>query len=99
MGMLKIFLILYADDIILFSDSAAELQKKLDILHEYCNRNRLTVLVFRKGGILPRDMKFYYDNVELQIVNTFPYLGIVFSSGGSFSECQKTLSGQGRSTN
>ena len=56
-GMLKMFLILYADDIVLFSDSAAELQKKLDILHEYCYRNRLTVntnktkvMIFRKGG-------------------------------------------------
>lgn len=28
-GMLKMFLILYADDIVLFSDSAAELQKKI----------------------------------------------------------------------
>ena len=51
-------------------------------------------MIFRKGGILPRDMTFFYNNIELQIVNTFPYLGIVFSSGGSFSECQKTLSGQ-----
>ena len=41
-GMLKMFLILYADDIIFFSDLAAKLQKKLDILHEYCYRNRLT---------------------------------------------------------
>ena len=46
-------------------------------------------------------MKFYNNIVELQIVSTFPYLGIVFSSGGSLSECQKTLSGQAqkRSTN
>ena len=65
-GMLKMFLILYADDIVLFSDSAAELQKKLDILHEYCYRNRLTVntnktkvMIFRKGGILPRDMNSF----------------------------------------
>ena len=49
---------------------------------------------FRRGGILPRDMKFYYNHIELSIVSTFSYLGIVFSTGGSFSECHKTLAGQ-----
>ena len=51
-------------------------------------------MVFRRGGILSRDMKFYYNNVELSIVNHFSYLGIVFSTGGCFSECHKTLAGQ-----
>ena len=49
---------------------------------------------FRRGGILPRDMKFYYNHIELSIVSTLSYLGIVFSTGGSFSECHKTLAGQ-----
>ncbi len=37
---------------------------------------------------------FHYNNLELEIVSTFSYLGIVFSSGGSFSKAQTTLSGQ-----
>ena len=97
------FLILYADDIVIFAASAQELQNNLNLLSEYCHRNRLKVntsktkiMVFRRGGILPRDMKFYYNNVELSIVNHFSYLGIVFSTGGSFSECHKTLAGQAR---
>ena len=51
-------------------------------------------MVFRKADILPRDLKFYYNGKELNIVNTFSYLGVVFSTSGSFSDCQKTLSGQ-----
>ena len=93
---------MYADDIIIFANTPEELQNNLDILAEYCNRNRLVVnilktkiMTFRRGGILPRDMKFYYYDVELDIVNKFPYLGIVFSTGGSFSVCQETLAGQG----
>ena len=73
-GMLKLFLLLYADDIIIFANNAQELQTNLDILAEYCNRNRLIVntgktkiMIFRRGGILPRDMKFYYNDVELAI--------------------------------
>ena len=101
-GMLKIFLLLYADDITIFASSAEELQTNLNMLSEYCNRNKLIVntsktkiMFFRRGGILPRDMKFYYNNIELSFVKTFSYLGIVFfSTGGSFSECHKTLAGQ-----
>ena len=56
-GTLKICLLLYADDIILFSKSAEGLQKSLDVLAEYCDRWKLLVnakktkiLIFRKGG-------------------------------------------------
>ena len=51
-------------------------------------------MVFRSGGILPRDLKIYYNDVELSIVNSFSYIGKVFLTGGSFSECHKTLAGQ-----
>ena len=43
-------------------------------------------MIFRRAGILSRNMKFYYNDVELLIVNKFSYLGIVFITGGSFSE-------------
>ena len=36
MGTLKLFILLYADDIVLFGNSAAELQKSIQILEEYC---------------------------------------------------------------
>ena len=51
-------------------------------------------MVFRRGGILPRGLAFYNNNTELSIVSTFSYLGIVFSTGGSFSEGYKTLADQ-----
>ena len=33
---LKVFLLLYADDIVIFADSADDLQNSLDILYDYC---------------------------------------------------------------
>ena len=87
--------------ILYFAQSSEELQNSLDTLFEYCQRFKLSVnisktkvMVFRKGGILPRDLKFYYNGKVLNIINTFSYLGVVFSTSGSFSDCQKTLSGQ-----
>jgi len=37
---------------------------------------------------------FYYNNLEIEIVNKFTYVGIVFSTGGSCSHAQLTSSGQ-----
>ena len=61
-------MLLYADDIVIFSDTAEDLQRSLDLLLEYCNRWKLKInvsktkiMVFRKGGILPRNLSFYYD--------------------------------------
>ena len=51
-------------------------------------------MVFRKGGRLPNDLDFKYNNVSIEIVSKFCYLGVTFTSGGSSFETQKTLSGQ-----
>ena len=64
--MFKLFLLLYADDIVIFANSAEQLQESLNLLFDYCCRWKLTVnvaktkiMVFRKGGILPNDLAFY----------------------------------------
>ena len=100
-NMLKIFMLLYADDIVIFSDTAEDLQRSLDLLLEYCNRWKLKInvsktkiKVFRKGSILPRNLFFYYDGTQVEIVKQFKYLGLVFTVSGSFTEAQNTLSGQ-----
>ena len=51
-------------------------------------------MIFKKSGRLPNNTVFNLDNVELEIVKNFTYLGIVFSTGGTFSEAQSALSGQ-----
>ena len=98
---IKLFLLLYADDITIFSETAEGLQEGLNLLSSYCtkwklmlNTDKTKIVVFRKGGILPRNLKFNYNGSELEIVSSFSYLGIVFSTGGSFSNAQATLAGQ-----
>ena len=100
-GMLKLYLLLYADDIVIFSMSSEGLQNGLDVLCDYCQRWKLTVntdkakvMIFRKGGNLPRNLSFRYQGSNIEIVNEFVYLGITFSTSGSFNETHKTLSGQ-----
>ncbi|MCG7877024.1 MAG: reverse transcriptase family protein, partial [Candidatus Thiodiazotropha endolucinida] len=58
-GRLNLYLLLYADDIVLFGKTPEDLQNALKILEDYCSRWKLTVntkktkiMVFRKGGRL-----------------------------------------------
>ena len=99
--MFKLFLLLYADDIVILANNSEDLQNGLDLLHDYCSKWKLTVninktkvMIFREGGLLPRILAFNYNGVPLEIVSQFKYLGIVFTPGGSFSEAQNTLAGQ-----
>ena len=86
--MLKLCILLYADDIVLFGNSAAELQNLIHILEEYCqkwelkvNITKTKVVIFRKGGILPNGLRFIYEGAEIEIVSKFSYLGVVSLRG------------------
>ena len=41
-------------------------------------------VVFRKRGALRRDESWYYHGQQLEIVQAFNYLGVVFNFTGSF---------------
>ena len=43
-------------------------------------------MVFRKRGRLKRELRVYYNNNEVEIVSQFTYLGIVFTTWGSFKQ-------------
>ena len=76
--MSKLFMISYADYIVLFANSAGDLQFNLDILSHYCQRWKLLfntctsktkVIVFRKSGWLSNDIKFSYNDMDLESVD------------------------------
>ncbi len=58
------------------------------------NTAKTKIVIFRKGGQLSRNLRFYYENNDIEIVKKFTYLGIVFTPGGSFNETQSLLAGQ-----
>ena len=78
MYMTKLFILLYADDIVVFSDSAEGPQNGLNSLFIYCQRWKLKInvmktkiIVFRKGGILPRNLHFTFNGERLETVVLF----------------------------
>ena len=63
------------------------LQNKLDILYNLSsilgmevNLDKTKIVVFRKGGHLSRFEKWTFNNIPIEIVNSYCYLGITFST-------------------
>lgn len=91
-GFVDILLLAYADDLVILCDSQVDVQRKLNALERYCNKNFLQVnvektkvMVFHKGrkGTI---RLFKYGNQHIETVNKFCYLGVIFTSSGKFVE-------------
>ena len=100
-NLLKILVLLYADDTIILANTAQGLQKSLNDLGEYCKKWNLTVnssktkiTIFGNRKAKSNTYKFLYNNSNLEIVETFRYLGIVFNFNGKFTMCKKSLKAQ-----
>jgi len=90
-------ILLYADDVLLISESANGLQNALSAFSLYCkqwklkvNINKTKIMVFskRKFGI---DSFFLFDNTKLEVCEDISYLGITFNFNGSFIKAKNKL--------
>ncbi|KAI5754030.1 hypothetical protein M8J77_005212 [Diaphorina citri] len=98
-----ILLLLYADDLVVFASDKMDLQRKLNILQEYCQVNKMTVnvtkskvVIFRRGGRVAASDKFQYNGEEMEVVSEYNYLGIMFSSHGVFHKASQQALSKGR---
>jgi hypothetical protein len=101
--LIELFLLLFADDIVLFSDTVHGLQTQLDILYDYCqawklslNMSKTKIVVFRRGGRLCRYEQWNYGNDKLLVVSEYNYLGILFSSRLSLTQSCNQLAIKGK---
>jgi hypothetical protein len=97
--MLKILVLLYADDTAMLASSEAGLQKCLDSLADYCDTWKLKVNVDKTKIVIfsrrkPKS-RFTYKGEEIEIVQHFKYLGVIISSNGKYTETKKHLQSQG----
>lgn len=98
--LLRVMVILYADDTVLISDSAQGLQRLLSTFSEYCSTWKLTVNASKTKIVVfgARNYKgktvFKYDESIIDVVDEFKYLGILFKQNGSFKSCRKYLYSQ-----
>lgn len=86
-NMIEIFLLMFADDIAMISDTIVGLQRQLNILCDFCTGSKLVVnvmktkiMVFKRDGRLSNHEKWSYDNYKLDVVNGFNYVGLYFTN-------------------
>ena len=84
--------LMFADDIVLISETSVGLQNALDKLDRYCkewhltiNINKTKIIIFNKGGHNIKLFKFFLSNLEIELAHSYTYLGITFSCAGTFT--------------
>ena len=97
---IKLLVLLFADDTIIFGNNKEDLQLALDVFEKYCTEWKLTVnisktkIVVFSGGRLPKNLKFFFKGSELEIVKEYKYLGVFLGRSGSFTRAKKHIADQ-----
>ena len=86
--MLKLFILLYADDSIVLSNNKKDMQNALNVVSEYCTRWKLKINAGKtKVVVFGRDRRCYNFSINgqpIEKVKNFKYLGITFCNNGRF---------------
>ncbi|KAK6191078.1 hypothetical protein SNE40_002826 [Patella caerulea] len=97
----NIISLMYADDIANVSDTVNRLQNQINCIHEFCikygmqvNVNKTKISVFRRGGILKGNEKWFYGSKPLEVVSFYKYLGVMFTPKLCWSLATTTLAQQ-----
>ena len=85
-GSEEIFLLLFAVDVVLISSTPSGLQNQIDnlekaskLLRLTVNVNKTKVMIFRKGEHIAAGKNCFYDGKEMEIVNSYKYLGFTLT--------------------
>ena len=83
--------LMYADDLVLLSHSAKGLQNCLDSLEAFCkewglriNLQKTKVIIFNKTGQKIKKHRFHINGEEIEITDSYCYLGVLFTISGKF---------------
>jgi hypothetical protein len=100
---MELFLLLFADDLTLLSTTVIGMQTQLNALSVAASKLGLVVsmekskiMVFRKGGYLGAKEKWKYEGHKLEVVNSYKYLGLSFSTRHSFTCAIEDMSLRGK---
>lgn len=95
LGRTKIFVLAFADDLVLIADRAADLKDMMNAMYRYSERMEMTinagkskVMVFNKGSRKSTE-KWVIGGNEIEEVDSYVYLGVTFQRNGRFTRHHK----------
>ena len=98
-----IICLMFADDIANCSDTVVNLQKQLNVINEFCidtsmeiNLEKTEISVFRNGGPLRNNEKWFLGEEQIRISSHYNYLGLIFTPMLSWFSAQQKLAAQAR---
>ena len=102
-GAREIFSLLFADDIVLIAKTPAGLQNQINNLRTAStniglevNLEKTKVMVFRKGGYLGKSEKWHYGREQIEVVNSYKYLGFTFTTKLSIDTALAEFAGRAK---
>lgn len=97
---LKILLLLYADDTVIITDNAESMHECLLRFSEYCRTWKLKINTEKSKIVIFGSKRathiFNVDGNNLEIVDSYKYLGTIFSKSGSFLTARTHITEQAR---
>ena len=95
-GLLRLVVIMYADDTVIIANSATQLKRAMKGLEEYCknwqlqvNCSKTKIIVFGKSRSRHNSFTLFGETIEL--VDDYKYLGIMFNYRGNLKKAQSEL--------
>ena len=100
----EIFSLLFADDIVLVSQTPAGLQNQINNLKLASeelglevNLSKTKSMIFRRGGYIGRTERWHYGNEKIETVNSYKYLGYTFTTKLSTETALSEVAGKAKS--
>ncbi|XP_077978836.1 uncharacterized protein LOC144434256 [Glandiceps talaboti] len=101
--MFDLFVLLYADDVVIFADTVVGLQHLINCLGQFCDKWKLKanfkktkVVTFRKGGHSSRNEIWHLNGTSIEVVSYYNYLGLLLSCRNKWSKAVSNLADQAR---
>ena len=103
LGQYKLNHLLYADDLVLMSESPSGLQHCINALDQYCatwgldiNTQKTKIIVFSKLSNATTLNNFNSREGNLEVVHEYKYLGLIFKSNGKLTYASENLADKAR---
>jgi hypothetical protein len=92
---LHLFIMLYADDTVILTETEGDMRTALRMLENYCiiwglkvNVDKTKIMIFFRGKVRKLPM-FVFNNKRVEIVFEYKNLGVLFNYNNRFSKAQK----------